>query len=65
MTRNSRNAIIVDGLPTENNQHLRKKMTDYTKPFPCGECGQMIVATEKHTIKDCQKYKQLQEVIPK
>ncbi len=33
------------------------KMTDYTKPFPCGECGQMVMATEKHTYKDCQKWK--------
>jgi len=31
-------------------------MTDYTKPFPCGECGKMVMATEIHTFKDCKKW---------
>ncbi len=32
-------------------------MTDYTKPFPCGECGKMTMATEKHTYEDCLKWR--------
>ena len=33
-------------------------MTDYTKPFPCGECDKMVMATEKHTFEDCKKWKE-------
>lgn len=32
-------------------------MTDYTKPFPCGECGKMVMVNEKHTYEDCLKWK--------
>ena len=32
-------------------------MTDYTKPLPCGECGKMVMATEKHNYMDCLKWK--------
>ena len=28
-------------------------MTDYKKPFPCKFCGQIIMATENHTLNDC------------
>jgi len=30
---------------------------DYTKPFPCGECGKMVMANEKHTYEDCLVWK--------
>ncbi len=30
---------------------------DYTKPFPCQECGQMVMADKKHTYEDCLKFK--------
>jgi len=33
-------------------------MTDYTKPFPCAECGKMVMANEKHTYKYCLEWKQ-------
>ena len=32
-------------------------MTDYTKPFPCGQCGKMVMADEKHTFEDCKKHR--------
>ena len=32
-------------------------MTDYTKPFPCGECDKMVKVHEKHTYKDCIRWK--------
>ena len=35
-------------------------MTDYTKPFPCGECGKMVYSNEKHTLDDCMKFKKVQ-----
>ncbi len=33
-------------------------MTDYTKPFPCGTCGKMVMTTEKHTFNDCATHKE-------
>lgn len=33
-------------------------MIDYTKPFPCGECGKMVVPSEKHTYEDCLNFKE-------
>ncbi len=39
----------------------KKKEVDYTKPFPCGECGQMVMAQEKHTYEDCMSYKDKQQ----
>jgi len=30
-------------------------MTNYTKPFPCGECGKIVMANEKHTFEDCKE----------
>ena len=26
-------------------------------PFPCGECGQVVTATELHTYEDCLRFK--------
>lgn len=31
-------------------------MTDYTKPFPCTQCGKMVRIEEKHTFVDCQMH---------
>lgn len=31
-------------------------MTDYSKPFPCGDCGKMVIVDERHTFKDCRKW---------
>ena len=30
-------------------------MVDYAKPFPCTECGKMVMSNEKHTFEDCKK----------
>ena len=32
-------------------------MVDYSKKFPCGECGKMIYPNEKHTYEDCINWK--------
>ena len=32
-------------------------MTDYSKPFPCRECGEMVMANQEHTFEDCKKWK--------
>ena len=32
-------------------------MVDYAKPFPCTECGKMVMSNEKHTFEDCKKQK--------
>lgn len=32
-------------------------MVDYTKPYPCGECGKMVSVDERHTYDDCVRFK--------
>ncbi len=38
-------------------RRLGRIMVDYSKPFPCGECGQMVMANEKHDYEDCLEWK--------
>lgn len=32
-------------------------MVDFSKPWACGECGQMTMSDVKHTFEDCEKWK--------
>ena len=32
-------------------------MVDYSKSFPCGDCGKMVMANEKHDYEDCLEWK--------
>jgi DnaJ-class molecular chaperone len=34
-----------------------ESMTDYSKHWPCRECGEMVMSTEKHTFNDCESWK--------
>lgn len=34
-------------------------MVDYSKPFPCGECGKMVMANERHTFEDCKRWRKV------
>ncbi len=49
-----RNAIIYI---TNAKNKPRDKMTDYTKPQPCGECGAMVMIDERPTYEDCLRCK--------
>lgn len=41
---------------------MPKPNEETEEPFPCGECGRIVKATEKHTLEDCLEYKKKYEV---
>jgi len=36
--------------------HEKIRGFDFSKPFPCGECGKMVMSNEEHTLDDCNDY---------
>ena len=38
---------------------------DYTKKFPCGECGKIVRSNEKHTYQDCLVEEETKRIMEK
>ena len=41
---------------TASQRRARKGAVLRNERFPCGDCGQMVTASESHTWEDCRAY---------